>query len=107
MEIEMDIFSAVIEESVKTIDNAFGRICHCVDQLTEEQFWYRENSNVNSIGIIIQHLSGNLRQWVLSGIGKQSDIRNRPLEFKDDDRLSKEEQMKAFGDLILDCKKND
>ena len=38
---------------------------------------------MNSIGNLMLHLSGNLRQWIVSGVGGAKDVRNRPLEFSD------------------------
>jgi hypothetical protein len=87
------------------INNAFERIIHCLDQLKEEHIWYRPDNSVNSIGIILNHLCGNLRQWIISGIGGLEDIRNRPLEFNDSTKLSKTEIVNNFQAIISDCKK--
>ena len=99
----MELFDALIEESIKTINNAHGRIRHCVDQLTDADVWFRENDHVNSIGIIIQHLCGNLRQWIIGGIGGKPDVRNRPSEFKDTMRTGKTELMDRFRDVVQEC----
>ena len=99
----MTLFEALIEESIKTIENAYGRICHCVEQLNDEDIWFRENEHVNSVGIIIQHLCGNLRQWIIGGIGGKPDVRDRPSEFKDADRTSKKELMNRFQNVIQEC----
>lgn len=101
----MDIFNAVIEESIKAIDNAYGRICHCVGQLGQEHIWVRERAGVNSIGIIINHLCGNLRQWIVAGIGGKQDVRDRPSEFKDEERPSKDELMSRLENVIQECKR--
>ena len=70
----MTIFSALIEESIEILDNAYARICHCVDQLDEEHIWMRPNSHVNSIGIIIKH--GHFHP-VFSKIGRRYFLRHR------------------------------
>ena len=100
----MEVANAFIEESIRTINNAYGRICHCVGQLGEEHIWVRQSDSLNSIGIILKHLCGNLRQWIISGIGEGQDVRNRPSEFKDEDRLSKRDLMSDFEDVIQECK---
>lgn len=99
----MEVFDALKEESIKTIDKAFGRICHCVEQLSDEDIWFQENEHVNSIGIIIQHLCGNLRQWIIGGIGRKPDVRDRPSEFKNTSRVSKKELMDKFRAIIQEC----
>lgn len=57
------------------------RILACLKQLEPEQIWWRPNKASNSIGNLILHLSGNVRQWIISGLGDQEDIRERDREF--------------------------
>ncbi len=49
--------------------------------LSEEEIWWRPNRASNSVGNLTLHLAGNLRQWILSGLGGAPDRRNRDLEF--------------------------
>ncbi len=63
------------------LDSASKRIKHCLDQLNDEQVWRRSQASLNSIGNLILHLCGNLRQWIVAGVGGASDVRNRPAEF--------------------------
>lgn len=67
------------------------RIEKCFAKLTEEQVWQTPNSNSNSIGNLILHLCGNIRQWVVSSIGNQQDIRQRDIEFSTKGGYSKAE----------------
>ncbi len=53
----------------------------CIDQLEESHIWYRPNPCSNAVGNLILHLVGNLRQWILGGIGGAADDRDRPAEF--------------------------
>jgi len=46
-----------------------------------DRLWWRPNESSNSIGNLLLHLSGNVRQWIVSGIGGQSDVRKRNMEF--------------------------
>jgi hypothetical protein len=62
---------------------AFDRILHAVHQLDDEQLWYRPSGNSNSIGIILQHLEGNLNQWIGAGVGGGAFQRHRAQEFKE------------------------
>ena len=57
------------------------KIERCVDLLSDEQIWWRPNGESNSIGNLILHLSGNARQWIVCGLGGESDARDRDLEF--------------------------
>jgi uncharacterized damage-inducible protein DinB len=58
-----------------------GRIETCVDQLTPEQLWMRHSENENAVGNLVLHLAGNVRQWILAGVGGAPDHRDRDSEF--------------------------
>ncbi|MHB1276754.1 MAG: DUF1572 family protein [Candidatus Humimicrobiaceae bacterium] len=94
-----------LEQTNIMFNNAFEIIVHCLDQLEEEHIWYRTDNSANNIGIILNHLNGNLRQWIISGIGGLEDIRNRPLEFIDNTKISKTELVNKFQEIIGNCKK--
>ena len=49
--------------------------------LTEKEIWYRPNTNSNSVGNITLHLCGNIRQWIIAGLGGHQDVRERQKEF--------------------------
>ena len=57
------------------------KIERCLEKLTDEQIWWRANEESNSIGNLILHLCGNVRQWIICGVGGQPDNRNRDAEF--------------------------
>ncbi len=50
-------------------------------QLSPEQIWWRPNSPSNSAGNLVLHLEGNVRQWIVSGLGGAADRRERDQEF--------------------------
>jgi uncharacterized damage-inducible protein DinB len=57
------------------------RIIECLAQLSEEEIWWRPNAASNSVGNLLLHLCGNMRQWIISGLGGVPDIRERDREF--------------------------
>ncbi len=57
------------------------RIIECLAQLSEEEIWWRPNAASNSVGNLLLHLCGNMRQWIISGLGGVPDIRERDKEF--------------------------
>jgi uncharacterized damage-inducible protein DinB len=58
-----------------------GRIAVCLGKLNEDQVWARGHDNENAVGNLVLHLAGNVRQWIVSGLGGKADIRVRALEF--------------------------
>lgn len=57
------------------------RLRACVESLTDEQIWWRPNASSNSIGNLLLHLSGNVRQWLVTSFNRDTDERDRPAEF--------------------------
>jgi uncharacterized damage-inducible protein DinB len=57
------------------------RMKTCVESLTTEQIWWRPNEASNSIGNLLLHLNGNVRQWLVTSFNRGEDRRNRPAEF--------------------------
>jgi uncharacterized damage-inducible protein DinB len=52
-----------------------------VEALPDEGLWWRPNDQSNSVGNLLLHLNGNVRQWILAGVGGQPDARHRAAEF--------------------------
>src|SRR5687767_14930041 len=90
MAISDDLRDALIREVLYRIyDECLPRILKCLNQLDEEQIWWRPNESSNSIGNLVLHLCGNVRQWIYVGLGKNEDVRNRSWEFDEKTRVSK------------------
>ena len=52
-------------------------------ELSPEQIWWRANPISNSVGNLALHLEGNVRQWIVSGLGSVPDRRERNQEFSE------------------------
>lgn len=59
------------------------RITRCLKLLSEEDLWWKSHSTSNSVGNLVLHLSGNVRQWIISGLGGAPDVRERDKEFRE------------------------
>jgi len=57
------------------------RIARCLKLLSEDEIWWRPNRASNSAGNMVLHLQGNVRQWIIAGLGRQQDTRDRNREF--------------------------
>jgi len=70
-----------VNASAAMLEQFCGRIETCITKLTPEQAWGRHGENENAPGNLVLHLTGNVRQWILSGVGNSPDIRDRDREF--------------------------
>ena len=57
------------------------RIVDCLEQLSDDEIWWRPNEASNSVGNLVLHICGNMRQWIISGLAGASDLRERDKEF--------------------------
>ncbi|MBI4892514.1 MAG: DUF1572 family protein [Acidobacteria bacterium] len=79
-----------IDFSARKLRQLHSRIHVCLETLNEEQIWQRAGENSNSIANLCLHLSGNVRQWILHGVGGETDARTRDAEFAARGSLAKE-----------------
>ena len=75
------IEQAFLNYSADQLLTLSGRIEDCLGRLSAERIWTRNCENQNAVGNIVLHLCGNVRQWIIGGIGGQPDIRDRDSEF--------------------------
>lgn len=95
--------SAVGSEASHELQEALNRIKHCLSQLNDEQIWWRPVESQNSIGNIILHLCGNLRQWIVCGLGGGQDVRNRPQEFAERRAIPKAELLERLEAAVTEA----
>jgi hypothetical protein len=95
MQIEKEFLALTSDRFSKVFD----RILSTIKQLGDEQIWFRPSPRSNSVGIIVQHLSGNLNQWIGEALGGYSFKRNRPAEFVDEHKISKDEILSSFSEI--------
>jgi uncharacterized damage-inducible protein DinB len=65
----------------KLLEQYWPRLGACVESLTDEQIWWRPNETSNSVGNLLLHLEGNVRQWLVASFNRLQDKRVRPAEF--------------------------
>jgi len=95
------IETAFLKESRSLlIGDYLPKIERCVALLTDEQIWWRANSASNSIGNLLLHLSGNVRQWIVVGLGGAEDKRDRDAEFAQRDVIPRDELLTRLRDTL-------
>lgn len=77
-----------------------AQIRSCVEELTEEQLWWRPNEQANSVGNLVLHLSGSMRHYLSRGVGGIDYTRDRPAEFAERGPIPKEQLLANFNETI-------
>ena len=92
---------AFIDEARRHLrEDYLPKIERCVERLTDEQVWWRASERSNSVGNLLLHLEGNLRQWVVCGVGGAADARVRDREFGERRVVPRAELMSALRDAV-------
>jgi len=78
------------------------KLLHCLNAMSEDQIWWRPNEQSNSVGNLVLHLRGNLKQWVVASLGGQSFRRERDAEFATRERVSRAELISGIEAAIAE-----
>lgn len=78
---EKNLDGLFLDFSIKKLEQLTSRIGDCLGKLRDDQIWAREGDNQNAVGNLVLHLSGNVKQWIVAGIGGAPDTRDRDREF--------------------------
>ena len=92
--------AAFIAESRQTLVSAQLKIVHCLNKLPDDDLYWRPFASANSVQDIILHLCGNVRQWIMHGVGDMPDVRDRPLEFADQRRWARTDLMEQLRTTV-------
>lgn len=95
-----DMTKGFLAEAKQTLLGSFTRIEHCVNQLSEEDVWWRPHEKMNAVGNLLLHLCGNVKQWIIAGVGGSPDQRQRQKEFDHRDPIPKAELLSRLKQVI-------
>jgi uncharacterized damage-inducible protein DinB len=95
--------AAFMGYSLEKMQQMSKQIRECVEGLSEEQIWQRSGDNANSIGNLLLHLSGNIRQWIGHGVGGLADVREREKEFEARGGRSTKEVLHLFEKTVAEA----
>lgn len=77
----MSVDSLFLNASAAKLRQSVNRIEVCLGKLTDDEIWARGHETENAVGNLVLHLAGNVRQWIVSGLGGAADTRVRDVEF--------------------------
>jgi hypothetical protein len=87
----------------KLMEEYWPRLHGCVESLTEEQTWWRPNEGSNSVGNLILHLNGNVRQWLVASFNRMEDARDRPAEFAERQLIPPAGLLEKLGETMQEA----
>jgi Protein of unknown function (DUF1572) len=101
---EPSLTALFLEFSRRTmLDEYWPRLRGCVESLTDEHVWWRPNEASNSIGNLILHLNGNVRQWLVSSFNRAEVTRDRSAEFSERQLIPASALLEKLGATMWDA----
>jgi uncharacterized damage-inducible protein DinB len=93
-----------LDEAASFLQEDFlPKIEKCIGALREEDVWWRSSETENSAGNLLLHLAGNVRQWIVSGMGGAADVRERPKEFAARGGITKDEALERLRATVAEA----
>lgn len=89
----------------RLLDENIPRLKKCLAQLSESEIWHRPNPNTNTVGNLVLHLCGNVRQWLIAGLGQAADTRQRQQEFDETGPMATAILLEKLDSLAADIEK--
>lgn len=96
----MTIGEEFVRVSRRELSTSLKKIESAVARLPEGEVWRRAHETENSVGNLLLHLAGNVRQWILCGVGGQEDRRDRESEFAQRDAIPADELLEKLSATI-------
>jgi uncharacterized damage-inducible protein DinB len=84
-------------------DDFMLKIRKCLEILDDDDLWWRADETNNSVGNLVLHLCGNVRQWIISGLGGEPDLRQRSKEFSERGPVPKAELLAKLEETLQEA----
>ena len=91
-----------VEVRRRLVEESLPRIKKCLTRLSDEEIWRRPNDNTVSIGNLILHLNGNVKQWVISTLGGKEDNRVRQGEFDETGPIDRDKMISDLEETLAE-----
>ena len=95
-----DLHAVLVEALSRRFDELAARVRELAGPLSEEQFWTKPFAFGNSFGHLLLHVTGNLNYYIGAEIAGTGYVRDRPREFTETNRPTKQQVLERFGAAV-------
>ena len=88
---------------IQFIDRKLDQIRNVADEFPSDRIWQRPRPNMVSLGNLICHVAGSMRDWFENGLGKGDWIRDRRREFDRDNGMDSHALIQHLDDTQDHC----
>ena len=90
----------LVQSATRHLRQGAERIEHCLGMVDDDFIWTDPNEHLVSVGNLVQHLCGNLSQYILKGMGGEGFVRDRAAEFQTKGRLARGPMAARLTDVL-------
>jgi uncharacterized damage-inducible protein DinB len=101
---DSEIGKLFLDYSVRKLTQMNGNVGACLSKLNDQQVWQREAAHENTVGNLVLHLCGNIRQWIMHGVHNDPDVRTRDAEFSANEGMTAKQLAELFSKTIAEAK---
>jgi len=101
---DTEIGALFLKTSSAKLEQMTGYLTTCLQKLSDEQAWERHGAHENAVGNLVLHLAGNMRQWIMHGVGGASDVRVRDAEFSEAGGLTATQLAAHFQSTVQEAR---
>ena len=99
-----EVAAVFLEYSDRKLVELTKKLTACLERLNDEQVWARSAVHENAVGNLVLHLCGNMRQWIMHGVGGATDVRTRDAEFETTSGLGRVELIALFTATVEEAR---
>jgi uncharacterized damage-inducible protein DinB len=92
-----EVAALFLEYSDGKLAELTKKLTACLERLSDEQIWARGGAHENAVGNLVLHMCGNMRQWIMHGVGGKADVRVRDAEFETAGGMTRAELIGLFA----------
>lgn len=83
-------------------DDLGPKLREAVAGMDAADIWWRPNAESNSVGNLVLHLCGNMRQWIVGGVAAGDVHRDRPAEFSERGPIAVDELLRKLDSTLVE-----
>jgi uncharacterized damage-inducible protein DinB len=85
-------------------DYYWPQVKEAVERMSDDEVWHRANAASNSVGNLLLHMAGNVRQHIVAGVGQRhEDARDRTAEFSAVGGMTKKELLQHLEVVVMEA----
>ena len=106
---ETELITEFKKHSIYRLEEGLRMLKKALSFVDQEQFWKIPYKKGMSLGNQLLHVQGNMRQYILSSLGKEPDLRHRDREFEYSPEIDKAQllsELEATVKASIQCIEN-